>query len=99
MRGLMQPGFTASRTADITGHISSAVSSGVPLQQAQVAINGPYRSILNDVEAPLQKGMSDQRWCGSSEGGHARRGHRGQSASTMKRARAIILRAVTARCC
>ena len=33
---------------------------GVSLEQAQTAINVPYRQIVNDVEAPLQKGMSDQ---------------------------------------
>ena len=30
------------------------------IEQATVAINGPYRAIVNDVEAPLQKGMSEQ---------------------------------------
>ena len=30
------------------------------MEQATVAINGPYRAIINDVEAPLQKGMSEQ---------------------------------------
>ncbi len=30
------------------------------IDQATVAINGPYRAIVNDVEAPLQKGMSEQ---------------------------------------
>src|SRR5262249_3451724 len=33
---------------------------GVTLQQAATALNGPYHAILNDVEAPLQKGMSPQ---------------------------------------
>ena len=33
---------------------------GVSLEQARTSINGPYHSILADVEAPLQKGMSDK---------------------------------------
>jgi predicted permease len=32
----------------------------VSREQATVAINGPYRAIVNDVEAPLQTGMSEQ---------------------------------------
>jgi predicted permease len=32
---------------------------GVPLEQARVAINAIYSPIVNDVEAPLQEGMSD----------------------------------------
>lgn len=33
---------------------------GVSLDQARAMINGVYKPIINDVEAPLQKGMSDQ---------------------------------------
>ena len=33
---------------------------GVTLEQAHTALNTLYRPILNDVEAPLQEGMSDQ---------------------------------------
>ena len=32
---------------------------GMTIQQASVGLNGLYHSILNDVEVPLQKGMSD----------------------------------------
>ena len=33
---------------------------GVSIEQAKAGINGPYKAIINDVEAPLQTGMSDQ---------------------------------------
>jgi predicted permease len=33
---------------------------GVSLDRAMASMNVPYHAILNDVEAPLQKGMSDQ---------------------------------------
>jgi predicted permease len=33
---------------------------GVPLDRAEAALNVPYRAILNEVEAPLQSGMSEQ---------------------------------------
>jgi predicted permease len=33
---------------------------GVSLEQARSAIDGPYRAIINDVEAPLQEGLSEQ---------------------------------------
>ena len=52
---------TPSRIAAAIGRTSSAASSRAsPMQQAGVAINGPYRAIINDVEKPLQKGMSEQ---------------------------------------
>ena len=35
---------------------------GVTIEQARVAMNGSYRPIVNDVEAPLQKGMSERPW-------------------------------------
>jgi len=33
---------------------------GVSIEQARSSINVPYAAIINDVEAPLQRGMSDQ---------------------------------------
>jgi hypothetical protein len=33
---------------------------GVSIEQARTAINVPYSHIVTDVEAPLQRGMSDQ---------------------------------------
>ena len=46
--------------ARATGSTCSAGSSRASsLEQARTALNAVYRPIINDVEAPLQKGMSD----------------------------------------
>ncbi|MFI5280780.1 MAG: ABC transporter permease [Gemmatimonadales bacterium] len=39
-------------------YLFARLKPGVTIQQAQAAINGPYHSIINDVEAPIQKEMS-----------------------------------------
>ena len=50
------------------------------LEQAQTAINVPYRQIVNDVEAPLQQGMSDQTMARfKAKGIELEDGWRGQS--------------------
>jgi predicted permease len=61
MRGLMNPGFDGfeNRRA-YWAYVFGRLKPGVSLEQATVAINGPYRAIINDVEAPLQTGMSEQ---------------------------------------
>lgn len=41
-------------------YLFARLKPGVSLEQAQVALNGPYRAIINEVDAPLQQGMSDQ---------------------------------------
>ncbi len=41
-------------------YLFARLKPGVSLDQARAALNVPYRAIINDVEAPLQKGMSDQ---------------------------------------
>jgi predicted permease len=41
-------------------YLFARLKPGVTLDQARTALNVPYRAILNDAEAPLQKGMSDQ---------------------------------------
>lgn len=62
MRGLMEPGFKGfENRRTYWAYLFGRLRPGVSLQQAQVAINGPYHAIVNDVEVPLQKGMSDQR--------------------------------------
>jgi predicted permease len=61
MRGVMQPGwegFEDRRRYWV--YVFGRLKPGVSLTQAQAALEGPYRSILVDVEAPLQAGMSDQ---------------------------------------
>jgi predicted permease len=41
-------------------YLFARLKPGVSLERAQSAINVPFHAIINDVEAPLQKGMSDQ---------------------------------------
>ena len=52
------PGFENRRA--YWAYLFARLKPGVTIEQARVALNGPYRAIINDVEAPLQKGMSDQ---------------------------------------
>ena len=62
MRGLMSPGFKGfENRREYWAYVFGRLKPGVSIEQATVAINGPYHAIINDVEAPLQKGMSDQR--------------------------------------
>ncbi len=61
MRGLMSPGFNGfENRRQYWAYLFGRVKPGVSMDQATVALNGPYRAIINDVEAPLQKGMSEQ---------------------------------------
>jgi predicted permease len=61
MRGLMSPGFNAfENRRSYWAYLFARLQPGVSREQATVAINGPYHAIVNDVEAPLQKGMSEQ---------------------------------------
>ena len=61
MRGLMTPGFNGfENRRNYWAYLFARLKPGVSREQATVAINGPYRAILNDVEAPLQTGMSEQ---------------------------------------
>jgi predicted permease len=41
-------------------YLFARLKPGTSIEQARAAMNGVYRPILNDVEAPLQKGMSEQ---------------------------------------
>ena len=62
MRGLMQPGFRGfENRRQYWAYLFARLKPGVSLEQATTAINGPYRAIVNEVEAPLQTGMSEQR--------------------------------------
>ncbi|MEZ5287517.1 MAG: ABC transporter permease [Vicinamibacterales bacterium] len=63
MRGEMEqafrePGFENRR--QYWAYLFARLAPGVSIDQARVALNGPYRAIINDVEAPLQNGLSDQ---------------------------------------
>ncbi|MGE0462995.1 MAG: ABC transporter permease, partial [Vicinamibacterales bacterium] len=63
MRGEVQsgsqgPGFENRRA--YWAYLFARLKPGVTRDQALAALNGAYRPIINDVEAPLQTGMSDQ---------------------------------------
>ena len=61
MRGLMQPGFKGfENRRQYWAYLFARLKPGVSREQATVALNGPFHAIINDVEAPLQKGMSEQ---------------------------------------
>lgn len=61
LRGLMQPGFTGfDNRRNYWAYLFARLEPGVSREQAQTAVNGPYKAILHDVDAPLQIGMSDQ---------------------------------------
>ena len=61
MRGLMQPGFKGfENRRSYWAYLFARLKPGVSIEQATTAINGPYRAIVNDVEVPLQQGMSEQ---------------------------------------
>ena len=60
MRGFSQPfkGFDNRRS--YWAYLFARLKPGVSIEQARAAIDAPYHAIVNDVEAPLQKGMSEQ---------------------------------------
>jgi len=60
MRGLLTIGFRGFENRQSYWiYLFARLKPGVTMQQATVGLNGLYHSIVNDVEAPLQKGMSD----------------------------------------
>jgi predicted permease len=66
MQGFMQPGtvrkdynvFENRRAYWI--YLFARLKPGVTIEQARAALQPQYHAIVNDVEAPLQKGMSDE---------------------------------------
>jgi predicted permease len=59
LRALMQPGWTGfENRRGYWAYLFARLKPGVTIEQAHAAINVPYKAILNDVEAPLQTGMS-----------------------------------------
>jgi predicted permease len=61
MRGKMSPGFDQfENRRSYWVYLFGRLKPGVTLEQAQLSINTVYRPLINDVEAPLQEGMSDQ---------------------------------------
>ncbi|MCC7127125.1 MAG: ABC transporter permease, partial [Acidobacteria bacterium] len=63
MRGQIQPSPTGPNFENrraYWAYVFGRLAPGVTLDQARAEVNGQYRAIINDVEAPLQTGMSDQ---------------------------------------
>ncbi len=63
LRAAMRPGskpdfFTNRRS--YWAYLFARLKPGVSIEQARTGINVPYRGFINDVEAPLQEGMSAQ---------------------------------------
>jgi predicted permease len=61
MRGLMLPGWKGFEDRQTYwAYLFARLKPGVTIEQARASLNGLYRPIITDVEAPLQKGLSDQ---------------------------------------
>ena len=63
LRDQMMPGARTSTLENRRSYwiyLFARLKPGVSLEQARTAINVPYKAVINDVEAPLQIGMSDQ---------------------------------------
>jgi len=63
MRGLMEPYFpeSAENRQSYWVYLFARLKPGVTVEQAESTINGPYRAIINDIEAPLNAdGASDR---------------------------------------
>ncbi len=61
LRAQMDPGFEGFDSRRVYwAYLFARLKEGVEVEQARAALNGPYKAILLDVEAPLQKGMTDQ---------------------------------------
>jgi putative ABC transport system permease protein len=61
MRGEMSPGFKGfDNRRSYWAYLLARLKPGVSLKQAQTAMAPSYHAIINDVDAPLQKGMSEQ---------------------------------------
>jgi predicted permease len=61
MHGLMEPGWDRfdNRRA-YWAYVFARLAPGATLDRASSELNAVYQSIINEVEAPLQEGMSDQ---------------------------------------
>jgi hypothetical protein len=88
-RGLMEPGFKGfDDRRSYWAYLFARLKPGTSIESARAALNTQYKAIINDVEAPLQKGMSDQTMTRF----RAKRmliapGRAGRAASIAKRAR------------
>ena len=60
MRGFSQPSKAFDNRRNYWAYLFARLKPGVTIEQARTAMASPYRNIVHDVEAPLQKGMSPQ---------------------------------------
>jgi predicted permease len=61
LRGLMEPGFNQFHNRrSYWVYVFARLRPGTALDEARTGINAPYRNIINSIEAPLQRGLSDQ---------------------------------------
>jgi predicted permease len=60
MRGFSQPFKDFANRRSYWAYVFGRLKPGVTIEQARSALAAPYHNIINDVEAPLQRGMSDQ---------------------------------------
>src|SRR5436190_15558096 len=61
MRGVLEPGFRGfENRQNYWAYLFGRLKPGVSLAQASAGLNALYHPIITDVEAPLQKGISDQ---------------------------------------
>ena len=99
MRELMEPFFAQSldNRRSYWTYLFARLKPGVTMEQARAQVGALYQGIINEVEAPLQSGMTDQ----TLERFRAREilmaeGHQGQSfANTEARTPLILLLATT----
>ena len=60
LRGQMEPGFTGfDNRRSYWAYLFGRLKPGVTIEQATAGVNALYKGLINDVEAPLQTGMSD----------------------------------------
>jgi predicted permease len=61
MHGLIQPGWKGfDNRRSYWAYLFARLKPGVTIEQARTGLNVPYRALINDVELPLQTGLSDQ---------------------------------------
>jgi predicted permease len=66
LRGVLQPGFVRTNSNGFENrrayfaYVFARLKPGISMEEAATGINVPYSAIVNEVEAPLQQGMSEQ---------------------------------------
>jgi len=97
MRGFSQPSKAFDNRRNYWAYLFARLKPGVSIEQARTAMATPYHAIVNDVEAPLQQGMSPQTLARfQAKPLRIEPGSRGQSnVSTTAKAPMILLMGVT----